>query len=100
MKEKETKIYNIFEHARLDLQAKMQAQNKAMKIQIREEYYKAMKIQIREEYFKTTIHIKTLELQLTRSFESKPKANLNGNQRNIFPEQVQVANFFFYCYSL
>lgn len=61
-----TEIHNVFERARLDLQAETRAQNEAMKMQIREEYFK-------------NIHIKTLEQQLARSPESKPKANLNGN---------------------
>lgn len=53
-----------------------------------------MKIRIREEYFKT-IHTKSLEQQLVTSSESKPTANFNGNQRNIFPERVRVVIFFF-----
>ena len=82
MKGKGTEIHNVFERARLDLQAETRAQNEAMKMQIREEYFK-------------NIHIKTLEQQLARSPESKPEANLNGNRRNIFSERVRVANFFF-----
>lgn len=82
LKGKGTEIHNAFERARLDLQVETRAQNKAMKMQIREEYFK-------------NIHIKTLEQQLARSPESKPEANFNGNQRKIFPERVRVANFFF-----
>lgn len=82
LKGKGTEIHNAFERARLDLQVETRAQNKAMKMQIKEEYFK-------------NIHIKTLEQQLARSPESKPEANFNGNQRKIFPERVRVANFFF-----
>lgn len=82
LKAKGTEIHNAFERARLDLQAETRAQNEAMKLQIREEYFK-------------TIHIKTLEQQLARSPDSKTKVNLNRNQRNICPERVRIANFFF-----
>lgn len=82
LKGKGTKIHNVFEYIKLDLQAETRAQNEAMKIWIREEYFK-------------TIHIKSLEQQLARSPKSKLVANFNRNQRNVFPEQVQVANFFF-----
>ncbi len=48
LKRKGTEINNAFERAKLDLLAKTQAQNEAMKIRIREKYFK-------------TIHTKSLE---------------------------------------
>lgn len=59
LKEKGTEIHNAFERAKLDLQAETRAQNEAMKILIREEYFK-------------TIHTKVLNNSLPDQLSLSP----------------------------
>lgn len=81
-----TEMHDNYERARLDLQAEERAQDTAMKVRLRNEYFR-------------TIHTQTLDRQLAGAVNNlqykQPQEN-STSIRSVFPERTRVADAFFF----